>query len=177
MNFQEEFLKYMRKRFEFYKNLGDKTFEQLSDNDFFYRPSPESNSIAVIVQHMYGNMMSRFTNFLTEDGEKEWRKRDEEFEQMDAGREDLVSFWNTGWACLFNALDSLRPEDVTKTVHIRREAMSVSDALLRALAHQSYHVGQIVYLGKELKDAGWKSLSIPKGQSRQFNEKMTQSKP
>lgn len=177
MNFQEEFLKNVRKRFEVYKNLGEKTFEQLTDKDFFYRPSPESNSIAVIIQHMYGNLMSRFTNFLTEDGEKEWRKRDEEFEEMDAGRNDLISFWNTGWDCLMNAIDSLTPEDVTKTVHIRKEPMSVSDALLRALAHQSYHVGQIVYLGKEIRDREWKSLSIPKGQSKQFNEHMAKSKP
>src|SRR5438874_13285804 len=105
MNFEEGFLKDITKRFKSYKDLGNKTFEQLDDKDFFYQPSAESNSIAIIIQHIYGNLMSRFTNFLTEDGEKPWRKRDEEFEQMHVNKQDLISFWNTGWDCLFDTLN------------------------------------------------------------------------
>ena len=176
MSFEEEFLKDITKRFQSYKSLGDKTFEQLDDKDFLYQPSAESNSIAVIIQHIYGNLMSRFTNFLTEDGEKPWRKRDEEFEQMNVSKQDLISSWNTGWNSVFSTLNNLQPSDVMKKVSIRNEPMNAYDALLRALAHLSYHVGQIVYLGKEIKDSGWKSLSIPKGQSKQFNEQLTQQK-
>jgi hypothetical protein len=165
MHFEEEFLNDIMKRFQSYKDLGDKTFEQLDDKDFFYQPSTESNSIAIIIQHMHGNMMSRFTNFLTEDGEKPWRKRDEEFEQMNVSKQNLVTFWNTGWDCLFNTLKSLKPEDLLRKVSIRNEPMSACDALLRAFAHLSYHVGQIVYLGKIIKDAEWKTLSMPKKKS------------
>jgi hypothetical protein len=165
MNLEEGFLKHIIKRFQSYKDLGDKTFSQLEDKDFFYQPSGESNSIAIIVQHMYGNMLSRFTNFLTEDGEKSWRKRDEEFEPMEVTRQDVVSFWNAGWERLFETLNSLTPEDLDKTTPIRSEPLPAYDALLRALAHLAYHVGQIVYLGKAIKDADWKTLSIPKRHS------------
>jgi len=170
MSFDEEFLKDILKRFQSYKSLGDKTFEQLNEKDFFYQPSAESNSIAVIIQHIHGNLMSRFTNFLTEDGEKPWRKRDEEFEQNTTNKEVIVSLWNEGWDCLLSAIQSLHPVDVMTKVSIRNEPMYAYDALLRALAHIAYHVGQIVYLGKEIKDASWKTLSIPKRQSKQFNE-------
>jgi len=176
MNFEEDFLKDILKRFQSYKDLGDKTFAQLDDKDFFYQPSTESNSIAIIVHHMYGNMMSRFTNFLTEDGEKSWRQRDEEFEQVNITKQDLITWWNAGWERLLDTLKNLQPGDLTKTTPIRNEPMPAYDALLRALAHLAYHVGQIVYLGKAIKDAQWKTLSIPKRQSQQFNEKMAQQK-
>ncbi len=176
MNFEEGFLKDAIKRFQSYKELGDKTFEQLDDKDFFYQPSSESNSIAINIRHLYGNMLSRFTNFLTEDGEKPWRNRDLEFESVDIEKEDLLAFWNTGWNCVFNALQDLKPEDLTKTVYIRTEPMSAYDAILRQLAHYPYHVGQIVYVGKMIKDKKWKTLSIPKGQSNQFNEQLAQRK-
>src|SRR3954452_18161303 len=176
MNFEEGFLKEIIKRFQSYKDLGDKTFGQLDDKDFFYQPSVESNSIAIIVHHMYGNMLSRFTNFLTEDGEKPWRQRDEEFEPANMSKQDLISSWNKGWERLFETLDSLKPEDLIKTTPIRNEPMPAYDALLRALAHLAYHVGQIVYLGKAIKDTEWKTLTIPKKQSGQFNDKMTQQK-
>ncbi len=172
MAFSSEFLPQIIKRFKAYKELADKTFEQLEDKNFFYQPSPESNSIAIIIQHMYGNAMSRWTNFLTEDGEKEWRKRDAEFEVMDESRQDLLSFWNTGWNVIFQTLESLNEVDLDKTIYIRSEPHKAFDAILRQLAHYSYHVGQIVYVGKLLKDDKWKSLSIPRGQSNQFNEKM-----
>jgi hypothetical protein len=137
---EEGFLKDSIKRFRYYKELGDKTFEQLKDNDFFYQPNTESNSIAIIIQHMYGNMLSRWTNFLTEDGEKDWRKRDAEFEVITMTREDLLSFWNEGWNSLLNTLESLQPGDLMKTITIRTEPLLVYDAILRQLAHYPYHV-------------------------------------
>lgn len=172
MSFEAGFLKDAIKRFKYYKELGDKTFEQLEENHFFYRPNEESNSIAIIVQHMYGNMLSRFTNFLTEDGEKEWRQRDAEFDVFDINREEILSFWNAGWNCVFNALESLKPEDLTKTVYIRTEPLLVYDAILRQLAHYPHHVGQIVYIGKLLKNKDWQTLSIPRGGSHAFNAQM-----
>jgi hypothetical protein len=176
MTFEEGFLKDIIKRFQSYKDLGDKTFAQLTNENFFYQPSVESNSIAIIIHHMYGNMMSRFTNFLTEDGEKPWRQRDEEFEPVNMTQQDLISSWNKGWERLFETLNSLKPGDLTKTTPIRNEPMPAYDALLRALAHLAYHVGQIVYLGKAIKDTEWKTLTIPKKQSNQFNDKMAQQK-
>ena len=168
MSFEQGFLKDSIKRFKYYKELGDKTFEQLEEPHFFYQPSTESNSIAVIVQHLYGNMLSRWTNFLTEDGEKEWRKRDAEFEVITCTKQDILSFWNEGWNCLLKTLESLTPEDLEKTVTIRTEPLKVYDAILRQLAHYPYHVGQIVYLGRLVKNETWVSLSIPKGNSTQY---------
>ncbi len=159
-------------RFKYYKKLGDDTFKQLEEPDFFYRPSPESNSIAIIIQHFYGNALSRFTNFLQEDGEKEWRKRDSEFEAMEGSKEDLLSFWHEGWKQVFDTLNQLKEDDLEKTIFIRNEPHLVFDALLRQLAHYPYHVGQIVYIGKMLKDKAWKSLSIPKYKSEEFNQQM-----
>ena len=170
MSFEQGFLKDAIKRFKYYKELGDKTFEQITDDALFYQPSSESNSIAVIVQHMYGNMLSRWTNFLTEDGEKEWRKRDAEFEQIICSKQDIVSFWNEGWNCLLKTLESLTPEDLSKTITIRTEPLLVYDAILRQLAHYPYHVGQIVYLGRLSKNEEWVSLSIPKGDSAVYLE-------
>jgi hypothetical protein len=163
----------LQARFTSIKSLADKTFEQLRDDDFFYTPNEQSNSIAIIIQHIYGNAMSRFTNFLTEDGEKEWRKRDEEFITMDVTKQDLLSFWNTGWNTVSTTLESLTEEDLGKTVYVRVEAHTAVDALLRQLAHYSYHVGQIVYIGK-MRNKNFTSLSIPKGESKQFNEQMKQ---
>ncbi|MFW2475954.1 MAG: DUF1572 family protein [Sediminibacterium sp.] len=168
MHFEAGFLKDSIKRFKYYKELGDHTFAQLEEKDFFFQPSAESNTIAVIVQHMYGNMLSRWTNFLTEDGEKEWRKRDAEFENTPLSKEDVLSFWNEGWNCLLKTLESLQPEDLMKTVTIRTEPLTVYDAILRQLAHYPYHVGQIVYVGRMIRDTDWKSLSIPKGESLSY---------
>lgn len=164
------FIKDSIKRFKYYKELGDNTFAQLAEEDFFYQPNPESNSIAIIIQHMYGNMLSRWTNFLTEDGEKEWRKRDAEFEATKMSKEDLLSFWNAGWDCLIKTLESLQPEDLSKTVTIRTEPLTVYDAILRQLAHYPYHVGQIAYIGRMICNTEWKSLSIPKGDSKTYLE-------
>ena len=149
------------KRFEYYKTLGDKTFEQLTSEQCFYQPNEQSNSIAIIVQHLYGNMLSRWTNFLTEDGEKNWRKRDAEFEPMLSSKEDVISFWNEGWKVFLDTLKTLKEEDLQKTITIRNEPLLVYDAILRQLAHYPYHVGQIVYIAK-LVTTDFKSLSIPK---------------
>jgi hypothetical protein len=168
MELGEGFLKDSIKRFKYYKELGDKTFEQIDEAAIFYQPTTESNSIAIIVQHMYGNMLSRWTNFLTEDGEKEWRKRDAEFEPMQCTKQDILAFWNDGWKCMFDTLESLQPADLTKIITIRTEPLTVYDAILRQLAHYPYHVGQIVYIGRMTKNEGWKSLSIPKGDSAAY---------
>ena len=172
MSFEEGFLKDCIKRLKYYKDLGDKTFDQLEEKDFFYRPNEESNSIAIIIQHMNGNMLSRFTNFLTEDGEKEWRQRDAEFDSPGRTKDEVLALWNAGWNCVLNALEDLKPADLTKTIYIRTEPLLVYDAILRQLAHYPHHVGQILYIGKILKGKDWKTLSIPKGGSNAFNMQM-----
>lgn len=159
------FLKDSIKRFKYYKELGDKTFDQLGEDDFFFQPSSESNSVAVIVRHMHGNMLSRWTHFLTEDGEKDWRSRDAEFDETRSSKTQILAWWEEGWKCLFATLENLQPEDLSKTITIRTEPLLVYDAILRQLAHYPYHVGQIVYIGRLLKNKDWKSLSIPKGDS------------
>ena len=144
------------------KELGDKTFSQLGDRDFFYMPNESSNSIALIIQHMAGNMLSRWVNFLTEDGEKAWRRRDDEFEPQDLSRAQLVASWEKGWICTLDAIRALGEADLVKTIRIRNEPMPALDAINRQLTHYAYHVGQIVYLGKIVLDKGWLTLSIPK---------------
>jgi hypothetical protein len=163
------FLDSTKKIFAQYKQLGEKTFAQLPDEKLFWHYNDESNSIAVIVKHLHGNMMSRWTDFLTSDGEKEWRQRDAEFENDPVSREELMRLWNEGWNCLLSTLEGLKPEDLSKIVYIRNEAHTVENAILRQLAHYPYHVGQIVYIGKMIVDSDWKSLSIPRNKSAEFN--------
>jgi hypothetical protein len=158
------------KRQRYYKKLADQTFDQLSDADFHFAPNEASNSIAVIIQHMAGNMISRWTNFLTEDGEKEWRQRDAEFEGQNYSRQQLLDIWEKGWNCFFDALGSLKEEDLLKTITIRQEPLTVVDAINRQLAHYPHHVGQIIYLAKIIKNEGWKTLSIAKGKSNEYNK-------
>jgi Protein of unknown function (DUF1572) len=158
------------KRLRYYKQLGDKTFDQLNDTDFHFTPNAASNSIAIIIQHMSGNMLSRWTNFLTEDGEKEWRQRDDEFEIHTYSKQQLLDRWEKGWTCFFDALQSLKEEDLLKTVTIRQEPLTVIDAINRQLAHYPHHIGQILYIGKIIKDAGWENLSIAKGKSDDYNK-------
>ena len=176
MNIETIFLDSVIKRFKEYKSLADKTFEQLNDADMLFAPNEASNSIAVIIQHMHGNMLSRWTNFLNEDGEKSWRKRDEEFEAQQFSKQQLLEKWNEGWKTLLDTLASLDEKDLLKTITIRSQPLTVVDAINRQMAHYSSHVGQIVYIGKWIKGAAWKSLSIPKGASRQFNKEMQQSR-
>lgn len=172
-----EYITSVTKQFEYYKQLGEKTFEQLKDEQLFYVFNEASNSIAIIVQHLWGNMLSRWTDFLTSDGEKEWRERDKEFEESVKTRGELLKKWEEGWQCLFNALGSLKDEDLEKIVYIRNQGHTAMEAINRQLAHYPYHVGQIVFLGKMLTNNHWKSLSIPKNQSKQYNsEKFAQPK-
>lgn len=156
----------------YYKQLGDQTFEQLAEKDLFFHPSEESNSIAIIIQHMHGNMLSRWTNFLTEDGEKSWRNRDAEFDNNITNREGLLRKWNEGWDIFITTLRSLNEGDLLKEISIRSEKMTVIDAINRQLAHYPYHVGQIVLIGKMIRDKAWHNLSVPKGGSDEFNKRM-----
>jgi Protein of unknown function (DUF1572) len=165
----KEFIGSAVKRLKYYKELGDKTFTQLNDWDFHYQPNNESNSIAIIIQHMAGNMQSRWTNFLTEDGEKEWRQRDDEFEIHSYSKHQLVEVWEKGWACCLGTLESLKKKDLKKTVTIRQEPLTVIDAINRQLAHYPYHVGQIIHIAKTIKGKNWNNLSIPKGNSAAYN--------
>lgn len=158
------------KRLRYYKELGEKTFDQLNDTELHVKPNAASNSIAVIVQHVAGNMLSRWTNFLTEDGEKPWRQRDEEFEVHNYSKQQILELWEKGWACFLDALTSLTENDLLKTIYIRQEPLLVIDAINRQLAHYPYHVGQIIYIGKLIKDADWQSLSIEKGKSEEYNK-------
>ncbi|NOT93948.1 DUF1572 family protein [Ferruginibacter sp.] len=166
------FLQSAIKRLSYYKELGDKTFVQLNDTDFHYQPNEESNSIAIIIQHIAGNMLSRWTDFLTSDGEKEWRNRDREFEEQQMTKQQLIEFWEKGWQCCLNTLNALTEDDLLKTIHIRSEGLLVVDAINRQLAHYPYHVGQIIYVAKIITSNNWKTLSIAKSQSHQFNQQM-----
>jgi hypothetical protein len=164
-----EYLESVKKQFEYYKLLGDKTIAPLPDEKLFWQYNEESNSIATIVKHLNGNMMSRWTEFLIADGEKEWRQRDGEFENDIKSKEIVWEIWNEGWECLFNALNVLKKKDLSKTIHIRNQPHSVVEAINRQLAHYSYHIGQIVFLGKMICGKRWISLSIPKSNSKTFN--------
>src|SRR5215211_6134171 len=155
---EKEFIASAVKRLRYYKGLAEKTFEQLQEKDLHYQPNEASNSIAIIIRHMSGNMLSRWTNFLTEDGEKPWRNRDDEFELKIFTNQQITNLWSEGWETLLQTLSSLSDNDLTKTVSIRSEELSVIDAINRQIAHYSYHVGQIVFLGKWLKGEEWKSL-------------------
>jgi hypothetical protein len=166
------YLKLAEDNFSSIKNQAERAMEQLSLEQLHYSPNKESNSIAIITKHMSGNLKSRFRDFLTTDGEKPDRNRDGEFEGTFATREDLLSHWNEGWGVLFQTLTQLKAEDLEQTVFIRNEAHSAMEAIQRQIVHQATHAGQIVYLAKMIKNEHWNTLSIPKGNSRQFNEKM-----
>jgi hypothetical protein len=165
-----DYLESVIKQFEYYKMLGDKTFAQVQDEKLFWQYNADSNSIAIIVKHLWGNMLSRWTDFLTSDGEKGWRDRDTEFENDIKSREELLEKWNEGWACLFKAIKSLTTDDLDKVIYIRNQGHTVMEAINRQLAHYPYHVGQIVFLGKMIAEKAWISLSIPKGSSQTYNE-------
>ena len=173
----KDYIDSIKKQFEYYKLLGEKTIEQMSDEALFWQYNETSNSVATIVKHMAGNMLSRWTDFLTTDGEKEWRNRDSEFENDLNTREALMQKWNEGWKCFFDAVNSLTDEDLGKIIYIRNQGHTVCEAINRQLAHYPYHVGQIVFIGKMVCDENWKSLSIPKGTSKTYNtEKFAQPK-
>ena len=155
-----------------YKRLAEAAMAQAPEEQLSATPTAESNSIAVICWHLSGNLKSRFTDFLTADGEKPWRNRDEEFDSRAVTRAELLAKWEEGWAVLFSALDGLSNEDLEGEVIIRGERLPVLDALHRSLAHASYHVGQIVYLAREAAGGAWTSLTIPRGQSAAFNQQL-----
>jgi len=167
---EENYLVDIRKLFAYYKTMGEGAMQQVSDKDLFWQYDSNSNSIAIIVKHISGNMLSRWTNFLSSDGEKQWRDRDNEFEYELGSQKELMGVWNKGWDCLFAALDSLQPSDLQKTIYIRNTGHSVSEALNRQLAHYAAHIGQIIFLAKMISKEKWQSLSIPKGASKDFNK-------
>ncbi|MGI4834433.1 MAG: DUF1572 family protein [Janthinobacterium lividum] len=158
-----------RQQFAMYKSLGEKALAQVPDAALFWQPNPASNSPASIVKHMAGNMQSRWTNFLTSDGEKPWRAREAEFNNDLTTRAEVLARWEAGWQCLFAALDGLGPADLERTIYIRHEAHTVTEAINRQLAHYPSHVGQLLLLGKLVQGEAWQSLSIPRGQSAAFN--------
>lgn len=162
--------------FRYYKMLGDKAMAQLSDADLLVALDPESNSIAIIVKHLAGNMLSRWTDFLTADGEKPTRDRDSEFVAPPQTRAELLSIWETGWKAAFDALGPLTEDDMSRTIRIRGEAHSVMQAINRQLAHYAYHVGQIVFVARHLAHDHWSSLSIPRGKSSEFNSRVATGK-
>ncbi|NBU73268.1 MAG: DUF1572 domain-containing protein [Bacteroidetes bacterium] len=157
------------RQFQAYKRLGETAIGRMSDAQLHQEPAAGSNSVAVIVRHLHGNMLSRWTEFLTTDGEKSWRRRDEEFEDDFPPREELMRRWNEGWDCLFTALNKLHEADLQRTVWIREEAHSAEEAIHRQMMHYAYHIGQLVYLSKWYVGPGWESLSIPRGGSADFN--------
>ncbi len=165
----QNYLDSVTKQFLYYKSLGDKTIENLSEHQFYFKTNPEANNIANLICHLYGNMKSRWTDFLTTDGEKPDRNRDEEFEENKFTKEELLNSWQSGWQILFDALKQLTENDLQKIIYIRNQGHTVMEAINRQLAHYPYHVGQIVFIGKEIQKSNWKSLSIPKGQSQAYN--------
>jgi len=168
---KQNYLDSIHKQFAYYKMLGDKTFEQLTDEELFWQYDEHSNSIAIIVKHLWGNMLSRWTDFLTADGEKEWRNRDGEFEADIKDVAELKEKWEAGWQCLFMALDSVNADNFETTIYIRNMGHTVTEAINRQFAHYAYHVGQIVFIGKMIRKDNWQALSIPKDKSTEYNQK------
>ena len=170
--FTTSYIEDARAIFRQYKKMGESAMAQVADEDLRRTLDPEMNSIAVIVKHMAGNMLSRWTEFLTSDGEKPTRNRDGEFEEPPATRAELMELWERGWACLFAALDPLTDADMGRTVTIRGEAHSVMQAINRQVAHYSSHCGQIIFLAKHFQSSNWKTLSVARKQSAEFNRKV-----
>lgn len=165
------------KQFLYYKMLGEKAIHQLEEVQLFWQYNRESNSIAILVNHIAGNMLSRFTDFLTTDGEKPWRNRDEEFVDRFENKNDLMHYWEKGWDCLMHTLEGLSAEDLEMIVYIRNDGHTVVEAINRQLAHYSYHIGQIVFIAKMLRDDKWETLSIARDKSADYNSrKFSQSK-
>ena len=161
------------RRFRDYKKLAERAFAQISDEDFFRTLDEESNSIAINMKHMAGNMISRWTDFLTTDGEKPERNRDLEFVMLpETSKDDMLAYWERGWQCVFDAVEPLKPEDLMRTIRVRGQDHTVVQAINRQLAHYAYHVGQKVFLAKHFKSSEWQSLSVPKNRSAEFNAQL-----
>jgi Protein of unknown function (DUF1572) len=177
MEINSTYLESVKKQSLYYKTIGEKAIDQLEPQQIFFSANEDTNSIAVIIKHLAGNMHSRWTHFLTTDGEKEWRNRDSEFEEILTTKEEIMQVWENGWACFFEALNSIQPHQLSDIIYIRNEGHTVVDALNRQLAHYPYHIGQIVFYAKMIKKSDWKSLSIPKNNSISYNnEKFAQEK-
>lgn len=170
--FTTSYLKDSISLFRSYKKLGERALAQVTDEQLFATLDPEMNSLAIVVKHMAGNMRSRWTDFIASDGEKPDRDRDSEFEDAPRTRAEVMRMWTEGWACVFAALEPLAEEDMEKSVTIRGEVHSVMQAINRQIAHYSYHVGQIVFLAKHFQNSGWRSLSVPRGKSAEFNRRV-----
>lgn len=168
MNLGSEYFKIVQERFNYVKSLGDKTITRLSENDLHWKLNETSNSIAIIANHLGGNMVSRWSDFLTSDGEKPFRKRDQEFEDEISSKQEIITFWEKGWDTLFATLSELKSQDLLKNITIRGEDHTVLEAIEKQMVHYAYHVGQIVYIGKQLKDEHWETLTIPKGKSEEY---------
>ena len=161
------------RRFRDYKQLAERAFAQISDEEFFRTLDEESNSIAINMKHMAGNMISRWTDFLTTDGEKPERNRDPEFVMLPkTSKDEMLAYWERGWQCVFDAVEPLKPEDLMRTIRVRGQDHTVVQAINRQLAHYAYHVGQIVFLAKHFKSSEWQSLSVPKNRSAEFNAQL-----
>ena len=163
------YLDSVKKQMLYYKTVAEKAMDQLEEDQLFFAANEDTNSIAVIIKHMAGNMLSRWTDFLTTDGEKEWRNRDDEFETQTESKKELLALWEKGWNCFFNAINALQPEQLSQIIYIRNEGQTALDAINRQLAHYPYHIGQIVFYAKMLKKSEWTSLSIPKNKSNDYN--------
>jgi hypothetical protein len=171
------YLESVKKQFLYYKMLGEKALAQLEPDQLFVAVNEDTNSIATIIKHISGNMLSRWTDFLTSDGEKEWRNRDAEFENDLQSADEVLRVWNKGWDCFLDALQSLKPEQLSDIIYIRNEGHTVIEAINRQLAHYPYHIGQIVFYAKQLKNTHWDSLSIPRNKSGNYNaEKFAKEK-
>lgn len=169
MNINQQYLVSVKKQFEYYKTLAEKAMDQLEPEQLFITFNEDSNSIAAIIKHMSGNMLSRWTDFLTTDGEKPDRNRDTEFEISIQDKANILQKWNEGWNCFFETFNQLESEQLGDIVYIRNERHTVIEAISRHLAHSAYHIGQIVFYAKQLKEGYWKSLSIPKNKSNDYN--------
>lgn len=163
------YLESVKKQMLYYKTIAEKAMDQLEEEQLFLALNENTNAISTIIQHISGNMLSRWTNFLTTDGEKEWRNRDAEFQVVIKTKEDLLSQWNKGWDCYFNAVNGLSLEQLSTIIYIRNEGQTAMDSINRQLAHYSYHIGQIVFYAKMLKQTEWTSLSIPRNNSDSYN--------
>lgn len=169
MEINNSYLESTKKQFLYYKLLGEKAMEQLEPNQLFASINEDTNSIATIIKHISGNMLSRWTDFLTTDGEKEWRNRDSEFDDSIKTKEEVLEIWDKGWECFLNALNSLKSNQLSDIIYIRNEGHTVVEAINRQLAHYPYHIGQIIFYAKMLKKEDWTSLSIPKNKSKDYN--------
>ncbi|MCK0130890.1 DUF1572 domain-containing protein [Flavobacteriaceae bacterium F08102] len=166
----ESYIESIQKQFTYYKYLGDQTLARFNFDELSWKYNEQSNSMSLLVKHMAGNMLSRWTNFFTEDGEKEWRQRDLEFEDDFPNKEAIIKAWNHGWECLFQVINSLTTDDLDRIIYIRNQGHTVTEAINRQLCHYSYHVGQLVFIGKMIQGADWNSLSIPKNRSSEYNQ-------